>query len=43
MATPMALDVGVSVLATGDFFRSHPTAEAPATLYELYGRWQLEF
>ena len=43
MATPMALDVGVSVLATGDFFKSHPAAAAPATLYELYGRWQLEF
>ncbi len=43
MASPLALDIGGSVLLTGDFFRAGLTAPAPAALYELYSRWQLEF
>ena len=43
MASLLALEVGGSVLLTGDFFRAAPAAPAPAALYELYSRWQLEF
>ncbi len=43
MASLLALDVGGSVLLTGDFFRAGPAAPVPAALYEIYTRWQLEF
>ena len=43
MASPLALEVGGSVLLTGDFFRAGLAAPAPGTLFELYSRWQLEF
>ena len=38
-----ALELGASVLFTGDFFKSISASGTPATLYELYSRWQLEF
>ena len=38
-----ALELGASVLFTGDFFKSIGASGPPATLYELYSRWQLEF
>ena len=43
MASLLALEVGGSVLLTGDFFKAAPAGPAPAALYELYSRWQLEF
>ncbi len=43
LASLLALEVGGSVLLTGDFFRAAPAGPAPAALYELYSRWQLEF
>ena len=43
MASPLALEVGGSVLRTGEFFKAGLAAPLPGTLYELYSRWQLEF
>ena len=43
MASLLALEVGGAVLLTGDYFRAHAAGDVPAALYELYGRWQLEF
>lgn len=43
MADALALDVGGSSLLTGDGYRLAPGRGAPANLYELYARWQLEF
>jgi hypothetical protein len=43
MASILALDFGGSWLFTGDFFRTGPAGAKPASLYQLYARWQLEF
>ena len=43
MASVLALELGGGVLFTGDYFKAHAAGEMPAALYELYGRWQLEF
>lgn len=38
----MALEIGAGLLLTGDFFRT-AGGEKPASLHELYTRWQLQF
>ncbi len=43
MASLLALEVGGAVLLTGDYFKAHAAGDMPAALYEVYGRWQLEF
>ncbi|WP_149112623.1 alginate export family protein [Limnoglobus roseus] len=39
----MKLDTGSAVLFTGDFYRPAPNAAKEATLWEVFGRLQLEF
>lgn len=39
----LTVDLGVSVLFTGDFYRAGPTAPRPNDLYEAFSRVQLEF
>jgi hypothetical protein len=39
----LKFDFGVAVLFTGDFYKAAPTAPTPDTLYEVFGRLQLEF
>ena len=43
MGAMMALELGASVLLAGDYFKPDAAAPAPATLHQVYGRWQLEF
>ncbi len=43
VARAMAVDVGVSYLATGDFYRGGGSPDAPDNLYQVYSRFQLEF
>ncbi len=39
----LTLDLGVSMLFTGDFYRAGPTAPRPHDLYDVFSRVQLEF
>lgn len=39
----MKLDTGTAVLFTGDYYRPAPGADKVPTLYEVFGRLQLEF
>ncbi len=43
MGPLMALEFGGALLLTGDFFRVDAATARPATLYEVYSRWQLAF
>ena len=43
VARAMAVDIGASYLTTGDFYRRDPSGAAPAGLYQIYTRYQLEF
>ena len=43
MGAMMALEFGASVLLAGDYFKPDAAAPAPATLHQVYSRWQLEF
>ena len=43
MGAMMALEIGASVLLAGDYFKPDAAAPAPATLHQVYSRWQLEF
>ena len=43
MGAMMALEVGASVLLAGDYFKPDAASSAPATLHQVYSRWQLAF
>lgn len=43
MGPLMALEIGGGLLLTGDFFRTATTTGKPATLHQLYTRWQFQF